>query len=97
MVTFCLFSFSTVPELGAPYGANWNDFPVTEKPLFCIIGVLARIFGLFAAANIAVLLGHVLAAVAFYIACRILNASWVWAFAGALIFGFLPLCVRPWP
>jgi len=30
----------------------------------------------------------VLAALAFYTACRLLNANWTWAFAGALIFGF---------
>jgi len=82
------FLFTNVPELGAPYGANWDDFPVTEKPLICLMGLLARIMGVFAAANFAVLLGHALAAVSFYAACRILNCSWPWSFAGALIFAF---------
>jgi hypothetical protein len=80
--------FSNVPLLGAPYVANWNDYPGAEKPLLCLAGLLANIFGLFVAANLTVLFGHMLAAEAFYLACRLLDATWVWAFAGALVFAF---------
>lgn len=82
------FFFNNIPELGAPQVANWNDFPLTEKPLIILTGWLARAIGLFAAANVAVLLGQVLAALSFYVACRLLNGSWVWSFAGALVFAF---------
>jgi phosphoglycerol transferase len=80
--------YSMVPELGAPYVANWNDFPVTEKLLLCATGGLYRIVGLFAAANLAVMMGQVLAAVSFYVACRLVHASWIWSFAGGIAFGF---------
>jgi len=80
--------FTNIPQLGAPHDANWNDYPVMEKPLFCLAGLMAKMIGIFAAANLTVLLGQVLAAVSFYAACRMLNYSWIWAFAGALIFAF---------
>jgi len=82
------FFFTNIPELGAPYGANWDDYPITEKPLIWITGCVAGPMGLFAAANFAVLVGQVLAALSFYAACRLLNYSWVWSFAGAFVFAF---------
>jgi hypothetical protein len=82
------FAFTNIPELGAPHTANWNDYPTTEKPIILLLGWLAREMGLFAAANFGVLLGHVLAVVGFYVACRLLNASWIWSCAGALVFAF---------
>lgn len=84
----CPFLFTNIPELGAPYIANWDDFPLTEKPLFCLTGLLAKIIGIFAAVNLAVMLECVLAVVAFYTACRLLKCAWVWACAGALAFAF---------
>lgn len=80
--------FSNIPELGAPHVGNWDDFPIPEKPLVIFIGVLSRFVGLFAAANITAMLGHVLAAVSFYAAARLLRGAWTWAFAGALVFAF---------
>jgi len=82
------FLFSNVPQLGAPFNGNWNDFPLTEKPFFCLAGLLANIIGVFAAANLTVLVGQVLAAEAFYLACRVLGANWIWAFAGAVVFAY---------
>jgi hypothetical protein len=82
------FEFTNIPELGAPDTADWDDYPIPEKPLICGMGLLARAIGIFAAANVAVLLGQVLAAVSFYAACRFLNASWVWSLAGGLVFAF---------
>ena len=80
--------FSSVPLLGAPFTASWNDYPVAEKPLFCFAGLLANCIGLFAAANLTILIGQVLAAEAFYLACRVLGADWIWTFAGAVAFAF---------
>ena len=80
--------FNNVPELGAPYVANWNDFPLPEKPLYVATGLLSRIIGLFAAGNVAVLMAQVLAALSFFAAARLLGYAWVWAFAGGLVFAF---------
>lgn len=80
--------FTNIPELGAPFVANWDDFPTTEKLLVIFTGLLAKVIGIFAALNFTFMAGHVLAALAFYAACRLLNCAWSWAFAGALVFAF---------
>jgi hypothetical protein len=80
------FHFTNVPELGAPHVANWDDYPAAEKPLFQLLGLLARVFGIFAAVNLADVLEMVLAALSFYAAGRLLNCSWWWSAAGALVF-----------
>lgn len=85
---FAPFEFKNVPELGAPYGANWNDFPITEYFQYYLPGVLARFIGIFAAVNFTVMMEYVLAALAFYAACRLSKWAWHWSFAGALIFAF---------
>lgn len=82
------FMFNNVPDLGAPHGANWDDYPMPEKLIFMMTGLFVNIFGLFAGANFAVMLAQVLAAVGFYVACRILGGHWVWAFAGGIVFAF---------
>jgi phosphoglycerol transferase len=82
------FYFNNVPELGAPHIANWDDFPLTEKPLIILTGWLARLIGLFAAANAALLLVQIFAAVGFYAAARWWGGTWLWAFAGGMIFAF---------
>jgi len=51
-------------------------------------GLLAKIFGLFAAANLAVLLGYVTSALAFYACCRLLQFRRLWSFVGAVLFAF---------
>ena len=85
---FSPFQFTNIPELGAPGVANWDDYPTTEKPLLCAMGLLAGTIGLFPAVNFAVMFGQVLAALSFYAAGRLLAASWIWAFAGAIVFAF---------
>jgi len=82
------FLFTNIPELGAPYVANWDDIPTMGKLVTWLTGLLARVIGIFAAANVAVLIAQVLAALSFYTACRILNCSWIWSFAGAFAFAF---------
>ncbi len=77
-----------IDRLGAPFGANWNDFPMYEKCLTVLLGLLALPLGVFAAGNAAVLLAHVSAAMSFYLVCRFLRHRWEWSFAGALLFGF---------
>jgi len=80
--------FKNIPELGAPFGANWNDIPFVEQLIYFFAGLAAKVLGVFAAANLAVLVAYVLSAIAFYLVCRALNCEWHWAFAGALIFAF---------
>jgi hypothetical protein len=84
------FVFHSVPQLGAPYVANWNDYPATEDFLFSLAGILGKVFGLFAASNLLILILHVLAALAFYFAARRFKCDWKWAFTGALFFAFAP-------
>lgn len=78
----------TVPQLGAPFEGNWNDFPIVEQLIYFFTGVLGRSIGFYQAVNFSVLFGHLLAAVSFYLVCRILRCDWRWAFAGALVFAF---------
>lgn len=78
----------TVDRLGAPFGANWNDYPMYEKPLTVLVGLCASLFGVFLAGNLAVLAAHVTAVLSFYLVCRFLKVRREWAFMGAILFGF---------
>ncbi len=83
-----LFMPKMVAHLSAPFSANWNDFPITEKIIFAIMGWLGREVGLFPAANFMVLLAHMLAGLSFLYVCRELNYRTSFAFSGALLFAF---------
>jgi hypothetical protein len=76
-----------VPELNAPFEANWNDHPRTLRAVFLVAGLLARVSGLFAAMNLLLLLAHVLAALSLFAVARYFGARREWAFAGGLAFG----------
>jgi hypothetical protein len=76
-----------VPELNAPFEANWNDHPRTLRAVFLGAGFLSRVTGLFATMNLLLLLAHVLAALSFYAVARYLGARREWAFAGGAAFG----------
>lgn len=76
-----------VPELNAPFGANWNDHPRTLRPVFLLGGLLVRPLGLFATLNLMLLAAHVLAGLSFFAVARHLRARREWALAGALAFG----------
>ena len=77
-----------ISRLGAPFGANWSAYPSSDLVLVWCIGQLARVVGVFTAANIALLLASISSAVSFYGCARWLRARWEWAFAGALLFAF---------
>jgi hypothetical protein len=79
-----------VAELGAPFGASWNDFIRQHKPQYWLAGQLVRGAGLFPAANLLVLLAAVLAALSFYAVARYFKARPEWAFAGACAFALSP-------
>jgi hypothetical protein len=76
-----------IPELNAPFGANWNDHPRTLRVVFMLTGLLARATSLFVAINLLLLAAHVLAGVVFYAVARALGARLEWALATALVFG----------
>ncbi|MGH7947060.1 MAG: hypothetical protein ACREF9_18945, partial [Opitutaceae bacterium] len=77
-----------ISRLGAPFGANWNAYPAPDKPLMLVLGGLVHAVGLFAAANLGLMLAQVSAVLAFYLAARWLRYRWEWAAAGALLFGY---------
>jgi phosphoglycerol transferase len=79
-----------VRELGAPFVANWNDWPTIEEVQWALFGLLARMFGVFAGMSVGLLLGHVLAAGTFYAVARRSSCSVGWAFTAALAFGLAP-------
>lgn len=86
-----------VSQLGAPEGANWNDWPMVEELLVGCFALLARTFGLFAGLNIAALLGTVLACLSFYVVARLMQSRIGWAFVGALAFGLAPFIFAQQP
>jgi phosphoglycerol transferase len=73
-------------SLGAPFVANWNDYPTVEEGVFAWWAIFARLFGIFAGSNVTLLLAHVLAAGSFYFVCRTLGYHRPWSFAGAILF-----------
>ncbi|MEO7600392.1 MAG: hypothetical protein ABIV50_15775 [Opitutus sp.] len=83
-----LLGFNHLPRLGAPVGANWRRYPVSDRVVFTGLGLLARILGVFAAVNVAMAAVHVLNAIAFYLCARFLRWRIEWAMATALLFSF---------
>jgi len=87
---FWPLSWKTVPELGAPFEANWNDWPSIEEIPILFYGLLTKAFGLFAGLNLALLTGHLLAAITFFLVARWLDCAALWAFVGGLAYGLAP-------
>jgi hypothetical protein len=77
-----------ISRLGAPFGAHWNAYPAPDKPLMLALGGLVHVFGLFATANIGLLLAQITSALAFYFTARWLRCRWEWSAAGALLFAY---------
>jgi hypothetical protein len=77
-----------VHRLNAPFVANWNEYPGSDDLANYGLGLLARLTGVAAASNVALLLAHLTAAWSFYLCARWLRHRWEWAMAGALLFAF---------
>ncbi|HSD29378.1 MAG TPA: hypothetical protein VLL75_18890, partial [Vicinamibacteria bacterium] len=75
-----------VPDLNAPYEANWNDYPRPQKAFFFLAGRAARVLGLFPTANLMLLLAHLGAGLAFFGVARHLRVRPGWAAAGAVAY-----------
>ncbi len=87
-LTAPLSGYSHLPRLGAPFGADWTRYPVSDRVVFTLLGLVARATGVFAAVNLAMVVVHFLDALAFYLCARFLRWRWEWALATALLFTF---------
>lgn len=83
-----LRGFAELPRIAAPFGADWSRYPISDRVIFTLLGLLARGVGVFAAVNLAVAFVHMLNAVAFYLAGRFLRWRAEWAFAAGLLYSF---------
>lgn len=79
-----------IPQLGAPAEADWSDWPLIEEPQMLLTGLLGRLCGPFAALNLSLLLGHVLAAVTMYAVATGGGAARPWAFLAGAAYGLAP-------
>lgn len=80
------FWTETVHRLGAPYEANWNDYPMYEKIMTFGLGMVAKAIGVFKTSNFGVVWGHILSVLSFYLCCRFLKHSKLWSFVAAILF-----------
>ncbi len=80
------FWTETVHRLGAPYEANWNDYPMYEKLMTFGLGMVAKAIGVFEASNFAVVWAHILSVLSFYLCCRFLKNNRLWSFVAAILF-----------
>ncbi len=82
------FLFKIIPNLNAPFNANWNDYPITEEIIFYTTGIIARFVGLYPATSILLFLSHFLSLVSFYYVARYFKINLFLAISGAFIFAF---------
>jgi hypothetical protein len=83
-----LLGFHHCDRLAAPFGADWQLYPVGDGPTFALAGLLGRWVGPVAAVN---LLGCALiaaAALSFHLCARRLRWRPDWAAVAALLFAF---------
>lgn len=88
------FSWKAAARLGAPEGADWNDFPIVNEPLWSLLGISRKVFGLAGASQYPVLLAHLLAALGFYAAARLWGARRAPSAVAALLFALSPYLLR---
>jgi phosphoglycerol transferase len=84
------FLWKTVRRLNAPFEANWTDWPSLDELHGLVLAVCGRAFGVFGGLNVALLLGHLLAAGTFYFVARVTGSGRLWAFVGGLAYGLAP-------
>ena len=77
-----------MPHLGEPWRADWSAYPMPDAIVFILFGKLAKITGLIAASNLALLAAHLAAITTFYACSRALGHRPAYAAAAALLFGF---------
>ena len=77
-----------MPHLGAPWRADWSAYPMPDAIVFIVFGKLAKLTGLIAASNLALLAAHLAAIASFYTCSRALGHRAPYSAAAAILFGF---------
>lgn len=89
-----LARFTHIERLGAPVSADWAAYPVPDRLVFVLTGLLSHCTGLIAAVHLMAAFITGLNAVSFYLCARWLRWRWEWAAALALVFAFCSYNVR---
>ena len=84
---FVPFLSKDIPSLGAPFVAQWGDFPINEDVLLFCVGMLARPLGVFGAINVSFVLACVLAGVSLFFVGRRLHFGRPGSVAASLLYG----------
>lgn len=77
-------------NLGAPYRADYSDWPLGLAIEFMPAGLLIKAFGLSIGSNLYLLLCHIAAGLSMFICLRFMGAKRLWASVAALGFGLSP-------
>ncbi|MDE1169758.1 MAG: hypothetical protein PW734_00890 [Verrucomicrobium sp.] len=97
--------FSEVPppwhlkirRLGAPFAANWDDYPMTEKLIYYPLGLLDRFLDPGVAANVGLICAHLFCGFGFYIAARYFGADCILAVGFSLLYALsYYIFIRGW-
>jgi len=89
-----LFTHIYTNSLGAPFTAQLNDFPQTERVIVWLAGQMSRVIGLMPAANAILMLSCATAASSFYLAARLWRVSRLTAWSLGIVYAFLPQSQR---
>ncbi|MGV3620982.1 MAG: hypothetical protein ACO1OB_09195 [Archangium sp.] len=81
------FASKELPGLGAPFVASWNDFPQNEDLFFFVIGLLAKVVGVFGAINLTYVAAAISAGLSLYAVARKLHIGRAGAFAAGQLYG----------
>jgi len=89
-----LFNHIYADSLGAPFTAQLNDFPQTERAIVWAGGQMARMIGLMPAANAILIISCIISACSFYLAARLWRVSRLMSWVFAVVYAFLPQSQR---
>jgi hypothetical protein len=84
------FKQFVIKNLGAPYEANYSDWPIGLTLEYLPGGILVNLLGLAIGTNIYLLLCHSFSGLCMFICMRWMGALRVWAFVAAVAFGLSP-------
>ena len=76
------------PFLGAPFGSDISGYPITEEVIFLSMSLIAKYTNIFFAANIMLLLAHLLSGLSFLFASRFFKLTNFIAIPFSLIYAF---------
>jgi len=89
-----LFTHIYAHSLGAPFTAQLNDFPQTERVIVWFAGQMSKVIGLMPSANVILILSCSLSASSFYLAARLWRISRSESWILAIVYAFLPQSQR---